>query len=110
MAERISTTMAAEAEGFNVALTANNYPRCLRGRNASDMADGCVSLVTFISEAVPAIMDESRDSGVPEGERFHRLVAGFNLVCSLLVDRLEIVAGRGYSPMSLLEDLEAHHG
>ena len=110
MANNKTTTGVSGAEGFPVALTVNNYPRCLRGYNASDMADGCVSLVTFIREAVPAMMDEFRDSGIPEGERFGRIVAGFNLVCSLLADRLEIVAGGDYSPMPLLEELEAHHG
>ncbi|MCR5259217.1 MAG: hypothetical protein K6E40_13800 [Desulfovibrio sp.] len=110
MAERKLTTRASESEELNVALTANNYPFCLRGHDVADMADGCVSLVTFIRHAVPAMMDEFRDSGVPEGERFHRLVAGFGLVCSLLVDRLEIAAGRGCSPMPLLKDLEARHG
>ena len=110
MAERMPTTQKAEAEGLSVALNMKNYPNSLRGLNASHMADGCASIATFLHEAIPAMLTSFRDIGLPEGHRFDRVVEGFGLVCALLVDRLEIAAGEGYSPMPLLKDLETRHG
>ena len=110
MAEHMPTTQQAKAEGFNVALTERNYPDSLRGISASHMADGCASIATFLHEALPAMLNSFREIGLPEGHRFERVVEGFGLVCALLVDRLEIAAGEGYSPMPLLKDLETRHG
>ncbi len=110
MAERMPTTQKAEAEGLNVALTMDNYPASLRGLTAPHMADGCASIAAFLREAIPATLNAFRDTGTPPGNRFDRVVAGLALVCDLLVDRLEIAAGEGFSPMPLLKDLEARHG
>ena len=110
MAEHRPTTKASEAEGFNVALTERNYPKSLLGLNAPHMACGCASIAYFLSEALPATLNNFRTIGFPEEDRFERFVDGLTLVCSLLVDRLEIAAGEGCSPMPLLNDMEAHHG
>ena len=110
MAEHMPTTQKAEAEGLNVALTMDNYPQCLRGDTASDMADGCASIACFLREAVPATMKAFRDTGYPAGNRYERTIEGLALVCDLLVDRLEIAAGEGFSPMPLIRDLEGRHG
>lgn len=107
MAERKTTTCAHGAEGFIVTLTEDNYPSCLIGHDADSMTAETISLVRFIREAVAGIFDriirdEWRGGCDAEGVR-----EGFEMVCDLLVDRLEVVAGN--SPMPLLRDMEAHH-
>lgn len=109
MAEHMPSTQKAEAEGLNVALTKENYPNSLRGYDAGLMAEDCAHLARFIREAVCGIFsrrdrDENRGGRDDEGVQ-----KGFELVCDLLVDRLEIASGEGFSPMPLLKDLEAHH-
>lgn len=110
MANNKTTTCASGAEGRTVALTMENYPNSLRGYDAGLMAEDCAHLARFIREAVCGIFsrrgrDENRGGRDDEGVQ-----KGFELVCDLLVDRLEIAAGEGFSPMPLLKDLEAHHG
>lgn len=105
MADTTTTTGTHEAKGFSVTLTENNYPRCLRERNAGVALDSCGDIALFLREAVSSMFTASKQNGLPVGDELDRIVLGFEKCFDLLLDHLDLAAGA--SPLPSLKDLEA---
>ncbi len=98
MADTTTTTETAEAEGFSVTLTKDNYPQSLAEQDRVETIEGCMQIATFLKVAVASMLVAEREEGLPIDTEGDRIMLGYERCCDLLMDKLDTLTGDSQMP------------
>ncbi len=103
MARNTTITARDGAEATRPPFNFENMPNSFRYWNEEELQEANLALARFLREAVCGLVARFNEKGFPNHGGDDFAVRGMEAVFDLLIDRMEIVAGR--SPMPLLRDV-----
>lgn len=103
MARQATTTAREGAEATRPPFSFENMPNSFRYWNEEELQEANLALAWFLREAVCGLVQRFVDHDQPNHGGGELALQGMETAFDLLIDRMEIVAGR--SPMPLLKDV-----